>query len=153
MEWIVLIVLIVIGLSLILMEVLVLPGIGVAGFLGFGAIVLAVYLGYRYFGTTTGHYILLGVAVLGFATTIYAIRAKTWKKLSLHASIDSTVEGVDLSIKVGDTGKTVGRLAPMGKVQIGDFVLEAQSVDGYVDADTEVEVVKAYKDKVLVKLK
>lgn len=153
MEWSVLAVLITIGLVLLILEFLVVPGTTVVGVIGFACVCFGVYLGYRNFGTPVGHYILATTVVLGFFVTFYSLRAKTWKRLSLSAEIDGAVEGVSDSIRPGDTGKCVGRLAPMGKVMVGEHVVEAQSQSGYIDADSEVEVVKVFKDKIIVKLK
>lgn len=75
------------------------------------------------------------------------------ERLSLDTRIDSKVEGVDPAVKAGDAGVTVGRLAPMGKVKVGDSVVEALSESGYVDTNREVEIVKVYADKIIVKLK
>ena len=85
--------------------------------------------------------------------TWYVLRSNTWKKLSLNTKLDSTVEGVDGSVKIGDEGITLGRLAPMGNVQIGEALVEAESQSGYVDAHQRVEVVKVLKNKIIVKLK
>ncbi len=63
------------------------------------------------------------------------------------------MEGVDDSVKEGDTGVTFGRLAPMGNVQLGEVVAEAESQSGYIDAHQQVEVVKVLKNKIIVKLK
>ena len=153
MEWLILVMLVVIGIVLLLLEFLVFPGVNVVGVIGFLCVCFAVYLGYRFFGTPAGHFVLLGVAVASGALTWYALQAKTWRRLSLNSQIDSTVEGVDESVKAGDTGVAVGRLAPMGKVRVGEVVVEGQSVSGYVDPDQEVEVVKVFKDKIIVKLK
>ena len=73
--------------------------------------------------------------------------------MQLHTQIDSTVEGVDESIREGDTGVTQGRLAPMGKVRVGDSVVEAESRSGYIEENREVIVLKVYKNKIVVKLK
>ena len=73
--------------------------------------------------------------------------------MQLHTRIDSTVEGVDESIREGDTGTTQGRLAPMGKVRVGDCVVEAESRSGYIEENREVIVLKVYKNKIVVKLK
>ena len=53
--------------------------------------------------------------------------------MQLHTQIDSTVEGVDESIQEGDIGMTQGRLAPMGKVRVGNSVVEAESRSGYIE--------------------
>ena len=153
MEWLIIIMLICVGEILLVMEFLIFPGINVAGVIGFASIVVGVVCGYSFYDTTTGHLILLAIAVSGFVLTWYVLRSKTWKKLSLPTQLDGTVEGVDASIQVGNIGMTLGRLAPMGNVQIGDIVAEAESQSGYIDSRQQVEVVKVYKNKIVVKLK
>ena len=153
MEWLLVLMLILIGAVLILMEFLVFPGVNVAGILGFICMAGGVYFGYSYYGAFAGHFILLGTVVFGAGATWYVLRSNTWKKLSLETKIDSVVEGVGDSVRVGDYGKTVGRLAPMGNVQVGDCLVEAESLSGYVDTGQEVEVVKVLKNKIIVKLK
>lgn len=153
MEWLIILMLILIGAVLVLMEFLVFPGVNVAGILGFICIIAGVYFGYAFYGASTGHLILLGTAVFGIGVTWYVLRTNTWKKLSLKTSLEATVEGVDSSVCVGDTGTTLGRLAPMGNVRIGEAVVEAESQSGYIDSQREVEVVKVFKNKIIVKLK
>ena len=64
------------------------------------------------------------------------------------------MEGVDeTTVHVGDTGMTVGRLAPMGNVRVDNELMEAESLSGYIDANQEVVVVKVLKNKIIVKLK
>ena len=153
MEWFVLFMLIAIGLVLLILEFLVFPGVNVSGILGFACVVGAVWLAYSTMGTTVGHFTLLGTALCGFGVTYYVLRSKTWRRMQLHTQIDSTVEGVDESIREGDTGVTQGRLAPMGKVRVGDSVVEAESRSGYIEENREVIVLKVYKNKIVVKLK
>lgn len=153
MEWIVVAVLVIIGILLLIMEFLVFPGVNVAGVVGMVCVGVGIYLGYYYFGSPTGHFILIAVALAGGGVTVYALRANTWKRLSLNTSIEGSVEGVDASIREGDTGVSVGRLAPMGKVRVGDAVVEAQSQSGYIGENSQVTVLKVYKNKIIVKLK
>lgn len=153
MEWLVLIMLIGIGFILLILEFLVFPGVNVAGVIGFACICLGIYLGYEFFGKEMGHWIVLAAAVGGCCITWYALRARTWKRLSLESRIDSRVERVDASIKPGDIGICIGRLAPMGKVKIGEYIVEALSESGYVEANSPVEVIKVCKDKIIVQLK
>lgn len=153
MEWLIILMLILVGITLIILEFLVFPGVNIAGVLGFVCLVAGVYLGYTFYGVPAGHFILLGTAIFAINITVFALRSKTWKRLSLDSKIDSVVEGVDRSVKEGDCGETVGRLAPMGNVQIGEALVEAESQDGYIDARQQVEVVKVFKNKIIVKLK
>ena len=131
MEWLIVIVLIVASIALLMLEFLVFAGSGVAGILGGAGIVAAVWLAY----------------------TFYALRSGTWKRLRLHSQIDSTEERVDTLAEVGATGVCQGRLAPMGKVAVGGHTVEAESLSGFLDEGTRVEVVKVLKNKIFVKLK
>lgn len=153
MEGLVIVGLILLGAILVILEFLVFPGANVVGILGFGCMIAGIYCGYSFYGTATGHVILLAATLLGFGVTWYALRSKTWKRFSLHSQLDGSVEGVDGSVRVGDTGMTLSRLAPMGNVQVGDVVAEAESQSGYIDARQSVEVVKVFKNKIVVKLK
>ena len=136
MEWLIVLMLILIGAILVVLEILVLPGINVAGILGFISIIAGVY-----------------TVVFGFGMTWYVLRTKTWKRLSLDTRLEGTVEGIGDSVKAGDCGETLGRLAPMGNVKLGDMVVEAESRSGYIDAHRPVEVVKVLRNKVIVQLK
>lgn len=154
MEWIIVLILVVIGFFLLIIEFLVLPGVNVAGIIGFACVCFGVYLGYKFFGTKAGNFILLATALGGFVVTWYALRAQTWKKLSLHSSIDSTVEGVDESVKVGRLRDLSRTFVSYGKSKNrGGGSRGSLSQSGYIDSRAEVEVVKVYKDKVIVKLK
>ncbi len=153
MEWGALLLLLGIGFIMVVLEFLVFPGTSVVGLIGVVCIGFGIYLGYKFFGTVTGHVIVLGTVAAGAGLTWYSLRYRTWKRLSLNTQIDSKVEGVDPAVKAGDAGITVGRLAPMGKVKVGACVVEALSESGYVEANREVEIVKVYADKVIVKLK
>jgi len=82
------------------------------------------------------------------------LRSKTWRKLALKESVDSTIDSFEGYIpKVGDTGITVSRLAPMGKVQINNYEFEARSQNSYIDENSEIEVIAVESNKVIVKLK
>lgn len=153
MEWLLILMLILIGAVLVVLEFLVFPGVNVAGILGFICIIAAVYFGYASYGALAGHFILLGTVVFGGGVTWYALRAKTWKRLSLETQIDSVVDGVDASIHAGEVGVSVGRLAPMGNVRVGECLVEAESQSGYINSNQRVEVVKVLKNKIIVKLK
>ena len=73
MEWLIVLMLILIGAILVVLEILVLPGINVAGILGFISIIAGVYFGYAYYGGVTGHLILAGTVVFGFGMTWYVL--------------------------------------------------------------------------------
>ena len=145
------IILIVTGLALMVVEVVVLPGITVSGIAGVLLIGCSVLLAFRWHGSTAGVCTLIGTGVLFIVFLIYALRAKTWNRLSLHSEIDSKVNVVDTSdIKTGDRGVTVSRLAPIGKILIHDQIMEGKSEFGLIDENREIEVIYVSESAIIV---
>ena len=71
--------------------------------------------------------------------------------MALKTGIDGKVDPLKgLSIKVGDTGKTTSRLAPMGKVKINGAVIEAKTNDEFIDQGVEVVVLEVFNTNILV---
>ncbi len=143
--------LIVVGICLVLLEILVLPGfiVGVAGALMMVAGVGGTYL---YYGFMWGNVVLL-ITVAGSLIAVYfALNSKTWRKLSLQTEIDGRVNNPDVSrVTPGDKGVTITRLAPMGRVRIDTLELEAKSEENLIDAGVPIEVVSVGVSNVVVK--
>ena len=77
----------VLGIILLLAELLIIPGIGVAGFLGLASLAGCCFYGFSHFGTVGGIIVTLVCCALVVGMLVYALRAKTWKKLSLDEAI------------------------------------------------------------------
>lgn len=143
--------LIIIGLLLVFAEVILIPGVGVAGVLGLLSVVGACCYAFYEFGNLTGGIVTGVSAFLLLLSMIYILRAKTWKRMSLETNIDSkAVQDETLTITVGDRGRAMTRLAPSGSVRFGDNVIEAKAVDGIVDPLADVEVVMIEDNKIYV---
>lgn len=142
--------LILVGLVLIFAEILLIPGVGVAGILGLLSMGGSCFYAFYEFGNVTGYIVTAVNVVLLVALSIWVLRAKTWKRMSLETSIDS--KAVETSVlAVGDRGKTLTRLAPMGSARFGDFVVEVKAVEGMLDPNIEVEVVLIEDNRIYVK--
>ena len=80
------------------------------------------------------------------------LRAKTWKKMTLETNIDSKAVSSDPAVlAVGDCGRTLTRLAPMGSARFGDYVIEVKAVEGMLDPNVDVRVVLIEDNKIYVK--
>lgn len=143
--------LILVGLVLIFAEILLIPGVGVAGILGLLAMAGSCFYAFAQIGTTVGIIVTVINAVLIVGLTLWVLRAKTWKRLTLDTNIDSKAVDTDIRITVGDRGRTLTRLAPMGTVRFGDHAVEAKALEGMLDPDVEVEVVMLEDGKIYVK--
>lgn len=145
------IVLILVGLVLIFAEILLIPGVGVAGILGLLSMGGSCFYAFHEMGTTTGITITVINALLIVGLTVWVLRAKTWKRFTLDTNIDSkafSLEGAKIAI--GDRGRTITRLAPMGTARFGEDTYEVKALEGMVDPGTDVEIVLIEDNKIYV---
>ena len=149
------IIIILIGLFLFLVEFLLIPGITVAGIAGVVFLIGGIVWAYIDLGTTAGHITLVCTVAATALTIGMALRSKTWTRFMLATNIDSQVENPASSdlIKPGDTGITISRLTPMGKVKVHNMVVEAKSTGSYIDQKTEVTIIRVDGPSIIVKPK
>lgn len=143
---------IIIGLLLLFAEILIIPGVGVAVILGLLSLGGSCVYAFLNLGNTAGIIVTSSVVVLLVVLTIYVLRAKTWKRISLNTNIDSKAIS-DVKVSVGDYGKTITRLAPMGQAVIGGESTEVKALEGMIDSNVEVVVVMIDDNKIYVKPK
>jgi len=145
------ILLILLGLVLLLIEFAVIPGVTIAGIGGFLCLIASVYIAFNDLGTGAGFITLAVVLLLAPAMIYYFFKSRTGKKMILEKNIDGKVELINIEkIKIGDTGKTIGRLAPTGKVRVNGEVVEAQSTGSFIDHNTRIKVLKIVSNKIIV---
>lgn len=144
--------LILVGLVLMFAEILIIPGVGVAGILGLLSMGGSCFYAFYEFGNTAGAIVTSVNVVLLVALAVWILRAKTWKRMSLETNIDSKAVSDNSSVlAVGDRGRTLTRIAPMGSARFGDFVVEVKAVEGMLDPNVDVQVVLIEDNKIYVK--
>jgi membrane-bound ClpP family serine protease len=148
----IIILLILTGILLLLLEFFVFPGVTIAALGGLIMIGGGVYMAYNTYDATTGHIVLFVTIVAILIVLGMALRGDTWNKLMLNTEITENVQTVaDDSIQPGDKGVTTTRLNPIGKALINDLEVEAKCPGQFVDQETDIEVVKVFKNYVIVK--
>ena len=161
----------IIGIVLLLLEVFVIPGFGVAGILGIVCIltglVLSLVLNDFFDFTVTGSEQVSNAVVLVIGSMVLAIiacvllgksilKTPVFQRLVLQDEQRSQMGYVsgkqkeDLVLKSG-TAKTDMR--PSGKIEIEGKWYDAISLDGYIDKGTEVNVEKQENYNVFVRKK
>lgn len=148
------IILIVVGLLLLLVETLLIPGFAVTGILGIGCLGAACWLAFTKIGTTAGIIVTVICILLAVGLLVWVMRSSTWKKATLNTKIDAKVDvnADKTGIAVGKRGTTVTRLAPMGMVRFEDGTkAEVASAEGFVDPGSEVEVCSVEGEKIFIK--
>lgn len=142
------------AIVLLILEFFVIPGITLAGIAGAILFIWAVYAGFSTYGLAGGVIILSSAIVVTLGAFYFAFKANTWKRITLHASIDSKVsdpEALKAAVREGDEGKALSRLAPMGKVMVNNQVVEGRSVGDYISEGSAVTVVHVNSNGIIVK--
>ena len=79
-DWISIVLLILIGLVLIYLELLFVPGTTILGLIGLGLCVVGIYLTYDAHGPSTGNWVLVGTALVSLIGLVFSFRAKSWNR-------------------------------------------------------------------------
>nr|WP_321486743.1 NfeD family protein [uncultured Draconibacterium sp.] len=145
------ILLILLGLLLLLIEFAVIPGVTIAGIGGFLLLGGAVYVAFAEYGVLAGFITLAVVLICAPAMVYYFFKSRTGKKMILEKNIAGKIDLINREkIVVGKTGKSIGRLAPMGKIKVNGEIVEAQSTGAFIDHNTEIRILKIESNKVIV---
>jgi membrane-bound ClpP family serine protease len=145
--------LIIIGIILVVLEILILPGL-ISGIIGGILIVTGILWMYKDFGSAYGNYTALGTAVLTLSAIVYSLKSKAWQRFGLKDSLKGKTNEVDnLEIIEGDEGITISALRPMGTVMIKEKRIEAQTNGELIPTNTSVTVLKVLPNKIIVKSK
>ena len=134
--------LILLGLVLLIVEIIFIPGTTLVGILGIGFAALGVFLGFSAYGSEVGLWLLVGTTVAGAATSFLAIRNKSWQKFSLDKAINSKVNEDDVLVPVGARGVTTSNLRPAGKADFSGREFEVRSRGHHLEVGTPVRVYK-----------
>ena len=135
-----LIIVLVLGIILLALEIVALPG-GIAGTFGIALIGFGVWQTYALFGNTTGTIVLLCAIALCTLMMVLFLRKRTWQRFSLNEEVTSRVNEIESTVKIGTRGTTISRLAPTGKALIDGQAMEVHAVNKFIDPDRPIEVV------------
>ncbi len=150
--WAVIIILVLVGLLLLALEILIIPGAGITGIIGFLLMVSGVWLAYTRVGSTEGNITLLITVLISAVSLTWMLRSKTWKSAQLKTSIAGKVRTLDdMNLKAGMLGKTISRCAPMGKAVFAGNYVEVDAGTAYLSTGTSVEIDRINANKIFIK--
>jgi len=147
----VVLVLILLGLLLILIELFLVPGTTVVGFVGFGMTCVGVYGSFEAFGTVEGIFISIGTLAISLVGLVIAIKTNAWKIFALNKVNNGTVEKQNQSqLEVGQVGVTISDLRPGGTVSFDDKYFEVFSTSAFVEVGQKVKITTLKTNKIFV---
>jgi membrane-bound ClpP family serine protease len=152
MEIVILLSLLIIGLILLMVEMLFIPGTTIVGIMGFLVSLAGIAYAFISFESSTAYWITGIAAILNLAAVWYGFSSGIWNKFSLKSSIEGgAFDGRTTGLEVGMTGKAISDIKPYGKVLLGDIIYEVKSEEGFIEVGKNVEVIKIDNNKILVK--
>lgn len=150
--WTIILALLLLGLALIIIEVVFVPGTTIVGIIGIIFAGTGVLITFRHYGSEAGFYMLLGFSAVTAIALYFSFRSNAWSKFANNSAIKSKVnEGLTSMLQLGDEGVTLSSLKPMGKVQFKNGQFEVKTLGDYVDVGTKVRIVHIESNQIIVK--
>ncbi len=171
----------VVGVLLLMVEIFVLPGFGIAGFTGVTCILAGLFgmliknppdtlpwpnndIAWNDFGwgvvSLAGGFV--GFAVLAWLLAKYLpkmqflsglILVPTGAKQGTEFEVSMTIppESKTVSVNVGELGEVISTLRPTGKAKFGNAIVDVVAEAEFLDKGTNVEIIEIYGNRVVVK--
>jgi membrane-bound ClpP family serine protease len=150
--WWITVALIIAGILFMLVELLLVPGVGIGGILSLLSLGAACWYSFVYISDSVGWMVLVLVLILLVVSVVLALRSRTWRRFELKTEIDSKVNDECCRLEAGQKGVAQTRLAPMGTGRFGETSCEVKSHDNsLIDAGTPLEIVSIEDNQVIVK--
>lgn len=151
MEWLLVTSLILIGLGLIVVEIIFVPGTTLVGVVGFVFMLMGVGLSFRYFGGFTGWTTTASTVGVTGVTLFFSFKSGMWDRFSLKTTIDSKVnEGVVEQVRTGTEGITLSALRPSGKAELQEKTYEVRTMGNYLEAGIKIRVMQILSNQIIV---
>lgn len=151
LNWVSVAILIVLGLILIIVELIFVPGTTIVGILGFLFSGVGIYLSFTYYGPVIGFAVLGASAVVAGIAIYVSFKGEIWKKFSLNTALNSRVnEEYKYNLLVGDTGKAVSSLRPIGKAEFNEVIFEVRSNGRYIGSGEPIKIIKIESNRIFV---
>ncbi len=151
MEWLTVLFFILIGIILVVLEIIIIPGTTIVGILGLIMAIVGIVLGFNYFGPNTG-WLIFGISGTAFGGLLYwALRGNTWDYFSIKSVVEGRVNEFDLQeFSIGQEGIATSALRPRGKAELKGKQIEVSSLGNFIDAGTRIKIINITSNHILV---
>lgn len=151
MEWLLVTSLILIGLGLIVVEIIFVPGTTLVGVVGFVFMLLGIGLSFRYFGGSVGWITTASTVAVTSVTLFFSFKSGVWERFSLKTTSDGKVnDGMVEQVKTGTEGITLSALRPSGKAELKEKTYEVRTMGNYLEAGTKIRVMQILSNQIIV---
>lgn len=170
-----------VGILLLLVEIFVLPGFGVAGFLGVTCIIAGVFgmliknppdklpwprdeiawndFSWGVTGLSLGFagFMLLAwllsrfLPKLQFLSGLILVPASAGRHVEMPISMTTAPDSGTTGMTVGETGEVLSTLRPIGRAKFADAIVDVVADAEFLDKGTKVEIIEIHGNRVVVK--
>lgn len=142
--------LLLVGVALLAIEVVLVPGVGLVGFFGLAGIGAAVWIAYAMIGPAyAGLALTGGVVACGLAFWLLP-RTRLARSMVLEGSAGGRAGDPSLMALAGKVGTTVTALRPSGTVDFAGRPVDVVSDGDYIDRGVAVRVILVQGSRVVV---
>jgi membrane-bound ClpP family serine protease len=142
---------ILLGLLLIALEIIFIPGTTIVGFIGAASVIVGVVYTYITFGNTVGNWSLVALLLFCSVGFVVLIKSNVWSKMALNDKEQfKTNEELISKINVGDEGLALSDLKPMGKALFHASEFTVQSSIGFIEVNSKIKITHIQASKILV---
>ena len=150
-EWSIVILLVLLGLVLVIIEVIFIPGTTLVGAAGFVSMIIGIIFSFKYFGAETGWLTLAGSTAVSGIFLYLSFRTNVWKRFALKDSNDSRVNEIEVTkFVVGMEGIALSALRPVGNGEFGGNVAEVRTNGEYIGAAESIRIIKVNPNQIIV---
>ncbi|NOT75675.1 MAG: hypothetical protein HOP08_12175 [Cyclobacteriaceae bacterium] len=144
-------ILIFLGITLLVIEILVVPGTTIVGVAGAALVVIGVMLSFKYYGSNIGWTVASGSAVLSAVIVYFCFTSDVWKRFASKATIASKVnEGSVSDLNVGMEGVAISALRPIGNAELNGKVREVKTSGGYLESGIRIRIKEILSNQITV---
>ena len=150
-DWITILILVSLGIVLLVLEIIVVPGTTVVGAVGALLVVVGVVLTFKSYGTAIGWSTAGGSALVTAIVLYYGFTSNAWARFASKKSIDSKVnEGQLDSLTIGAKGVALSALRPFGKAELNGRIYEVKTFGDYLETGKRIQVIEILSNQVVV---
>ena len=147
------VVLFIIGVILILAEVFIIPGFGIAGIGGITAVLISLF--FIFPNTTIAINVLLAVILVTLIFAIFMVKkfgsSRFWRRISLESNSKNYYSSTSKKEYLNQEAETISKLRPAGTIEIDGKRVDAVSEGGFIEKDRKVKVISVSGSRIVVR--
>jgi len=171
----------VVGIILLLIEIFLLPGFGIAGMLGITCVMIGLFgmliknppnrvpwpdspanwdvfmdglmgLSFGFLGFVVLAWILTKyLPKLQFLSGLILVPAVAKQGTEMEISMTAPPEPGTIGVKIGEIGEVVSTLRPTGKARFGNAIVDVVAEAEFLDKGTQIEIIQIHGNRVVAK--